>query len=99
MNLQSMMAQAQRMQRDITKKKEEIYKTEFEGNSEWVKVTFKGDRKLVSLKILKEGTIDEDDKEVLEDMINIAISDALAKIDKEINDKLGAYSQGLNGLF
>lgn len=99
MNLQSMMAQAQRMQRDITKKKEEIDKTEFEGNSEWVKVKFKGDRKLVSLKILKEGTIDDEDKEVLEDMINIAISDALAKIDKKINDKLGAYSQGLNGLF
>lgn len=99
MNLQSMMAQAQRMQRDITKKKEEIDKTEFEGNSEWVKVKFRGNRKLISLTITKEGTIEEDDKEILEDMMSIAISDALSKIDKEINDKLGAYSQGLNGLF
>lgn len=99
MNLQSIMAQAQKMQKDITKKKQQIDEAEFEGTSEWIKVKFKGDKNLVSLKIIKEGTIEEDDKEILEDMINIAISDAFAKIDKEINDKLGVYSQGLNGLF
>ena len=41
-----MMAQAQRMQRDITKKKEEIDKTEFSGKSEWIDVVFTGDKKL-----------------------------------------------------
>ena len=99
MNLQSMMAQAQRMQKDITAKKEAIDKTEFEGKSEWVEVVFMGDRSLKSLKIVKEGSIDEDDKEILEDMLNIAIKDAFAKIDKEVEDKLGSYGQGLSGLF
>ena len=99
MNLQSMMAQAQKMQRDITKKKEEIDKKEFEGKSEWIKVVFYGNKKLKSIQVTKEGIIDEDDKEVLEDMLNIAISEAFSKIDREIEEKLGSYGQGLSGLF
>ena len=99
MNLQAMMAQAQRMQKDITKKKEEIDATEFEGSSEWVKVVFMGDKSLKSLKITKEGSISDDDKEILEDMLNIAINDAISKIDKEVEAKLGSYGQGLSGLF
>ena len=99
MNLQSMMAQAQKMQRDITNKKAKIDATDFEGKSEWVEVVFKGDKKLKSFKIIKEGSIDEDDKEILEDMINIAITDAFSKIDKEVEKELGAYSQGMGGLF
>ena len=35
MNMQNLMAQAQRMQKDITKKQEEIYKKTFVGKSEW----------------------------------------------------------------
>ena len=99
MNLQNMMAQAQRMQRDITKKKEEIDKTEYSGKSEWIEVVFTGNRKLKSLKIVKEGSIEEEDKEILEDMLNIAISSALNKIDKDIEEKLGSYGQGVSGLF
>ena len=98
MNMQAIMAKAQKMQKDITNKKEEIDKTIFEGKSEWVTVTFNGKRELQSLKITKEGIID-DDKEVLEDMINIAIKDAFKKIDKEIDNKLGAYSSAMNGFF
>ena len=99
MNMQAIMAQAQKMQRDITKKKEEIDKTIFEGKSEWVNLSFNGKRELQSFKITKEGVIDEDDKEILEDMINIAIKDAFKKIDSETDAKLGSYSKSLNGLF
>ena len=38
MNIQNLMAQAQKMQKDITKKKEEIDNSTFEGTSEWVTV-------------------------------------------------------------
>lgn len=98
MNMQNLMAQAQKMQRDITKKKEEIDKTEFSGKSEWVELTFNGKKELISLKIIPTK-IDEEDKEMLEDMLNIAIKDAFNKIDKETEDKLGSYGQSLNGLF
>ena len=99
MNMQSIMAQAQKMQRDITKKKEEIDNTLFTGKSEWVEVVFNGKKELKSVKVIKEGIIEEDEKEILEDMLSIAIKDALSKVDAEIEKKLGAYGQSLNGLF
>ena len=98
MNMQQIMQQAQRMQRDITKKKEEIDAMEFTGKSEWVEIVFNGKKEIKSFKLLNEGTIDADDKEMLEDMIMIAIKDAFSKIDKETESKLGSYAS-MSGLF
>jgi DNA-binding protein, ybaB/ebfC family len=95
--MQQIMQQAQRMQRDITKKKEEIDGMEFLGKSEWVEIVFNGKREIKSFKILKDE-IDADDKEMLEDMIMIAIKDAFSKIDKETESKLGSYAS-MSGLF
>lgn len=50
MNMQQIMQQAQRMQRDITKKKEEIDKMEFLGKSEWVEIVFNGKERLNHLR-------------------------------------------------
>ena len=97
MNMQQIMQQAHRLQRDITKKKEEIDGMEFLGKSEWVEIVFNGKREIKSFKILKD-VIDEDDKEMLEDMIMLAIKDAFSKIDKETESKLGSYAS-MNGLF
>ncbi len=99
MNMQNLMAQAQKMQRDITKKKEEIDQTIFEGKSEWVTVKMNGKKELQSVKITYDGTIENDDKELLEDMIKIAVNKAVADIDKEIESKMGAFGGGLGGLF
>ena len=98
MNMQNLMAQAQKMQRDITKKKEEIDNSIFEGTSEWVKVTINGKKELQSIKIMGPETIEEEDKEMLEDMLKIAFNDATKKVDKEVETKMGAYSS-LGGLF
>jgi DNA-binding YbaB/EbfC family protein len=97
MNMQALMRQAQQMQKDITKKKDELNKKTFVGTSELVEVTFTGDKKLVSTKI--KSDIDNDDKEIIEDMFVIAVNDAMAKIDKEIESMLGAYGSQLGGLF
>ena len=70
---------------------------EFFGKSEWVEIVFNGKREIKSFKILKD-VIDEDDKEMLEDMIMLAIKDAFSKIDKETESKLGSYAS-MNGLF
>lgn len=97
MNMQQIMQQAQKMQREITKKKEAIDAMEFTGKSEWVEISFNGKREIKAFKILKDGVIDEDDKEMLEDMIMIAIKDAFSKIDKETESKLGQYAS-MSGL-
>ena len=98
MNMQAIMQQAQKMQRDLQKKKDELNKKEFTGTSELVEVVFTGDKKLKSVNIKIDGTLDQEDKEVLEDMMVIAINDAMGKIDKETESMLGAYSS-LGGLF
>ncbi len=98
MNMQNLMAQAQKIQREITQKKEELEKMEFTGKSEWVEVVFTGAKVLKSVKIIKEGTIGEDDKEILEDMFQIAVKDAFVKITDAMSNKLGQYAGALDGL-
>jgi DNA-binding YbaB/EbfC family protein len=97
MNMQALMQQAQKMQKDIMKKKDEVNKKEFTGTSELVDVVFTGDKRMVSAKLRQD--IDNDDKEILEDMLVIAVNDAMAKIDKETESALGAYGNQLGGLF
>lgn len=99
MNMQNLMAQAQKMQRDITKKKEEIDNSTFKGDSEWVELEINGKKELQKIKITFEGTIENDDKEVLEDMIKIAFNKAVAAVDKEVEEKMGALGSGFGGLF
>lgn len=98
MNMQNLMAQAQKMQRDITKKKEEIDNSIFTGESEWINLEINGKKELQKIKITFEGPIEDDDKEVLEDMIKIAFNKATAAVDKEMEEKMGSLG-GLGGLF
>lgn len=98
MNMQNLMAQAQKMQREISKKKEAIDNTIFEGTSEWVKVEINGKKELQKITFTYEGTIDKDDKEILEDMIKIAMNKATSKVDEKIESEMGSYGS-LNGLF
>ena len=98
MNMQNLMAQAQRMQREITQKKEELEKMEFTGKSEWVEITFNGAKVIKNVKIVKEGEISSDDKEILEDMIQIATKDAFIQITNALEEKLGQYAGAFDGL-
>ena len=97
MNMQSIMAQAQKMQRDIQKKKEEINAQLFPGKYEFVEVTLNGKKEMVRCKINKEN-IEAADIELLEDFIVLATKDALQKIDKEFQSKMGQYAGLLDGL-
>lgn len=99
MNMNNLMAQAQKMQKDIQKKQEEINSMIFVGESEWVEVTLKGDKSIVKINIKDKKTMDEEDLECLEDMIKIAIQDAYKKVDAEIEKKMGMYSKLAGGLF
>ena len=81
MNMQNLMAQAQKMQRDIQKKKEEIDKTVFEGKSEMVEVQFNGKKEMIAIHFLNKE-LTNDDLEILEDMVVLACKDAIHKIDK-----------------
>ncbi len=91
MNMQSLMQQAQKMQRDIAKKQEELEKMEFTGSSEFLDLVLGGDKSIKSIKF-KINKLDEEDMEILEDMIKIAYNDAQEKLNKESESKMGQYS-------
>ena len=43
--------------------------------------------------------MDADDLEALQDMIMLAVNDAMKKVDKMTNDKMGKFANGMPGLF
>ena len=97
MNMQAMLRQAQQMQKDMLKAKDEIDNTEFTGESSFVKVTLKGTKEVISVDIDAES-LDSDDIEALEDMIVVAINQANKKIDDMTEKKMGKYGN-IPGLF
>ena len=99
MNMQNLMAQAQRMQKDIQKKQEEINKTEYPGSSGAVNIIINGKKEVLSIKIDKNIITDSDDIDALEDMLKIAFNDAISAVNKDTENKMGVYAKGLNGLF
>ena len=98
MNMQAMMKQAQKLQKDMMKSKEEIDNKIFEGKSSLVTVEMKGTKEIVSVKI-DSDSIDKDEIELLEDMIQVAVNDASKKVDQETEEKMGKYTKGMPGLF
>ena len=98
MNIQAMMKQAQALQKDMLKIKDEIDSTEFVGESSLVKVTLKGTKEAVKVEIDLDEDFDKEDLEALEDMIVLAINDANKKIDAMTEKKMGKFGN-IPGLF
>ena len=98
MNMQAMLKQAQKLQKDMMKAKKEIDNEEFETKSSLVTVKMKGNKEITSVKIDAEQ-IESDEIEMLEDMIQVAVNEAIKKIDEVTEKKMGKYTQGMPGLF
>ena len=98
MNLQSLMKQAQSMQKNMLESKAKIEAMDFVGESELVTVVMNGKKEVKSVKI-KAEELEKDDIEILEDMITLAVNDAISKINKEISEKLGSQAGAFGDLF
>ncbi len=98
MNIQAMMKQAQKLQKDMMNAKTEIDNKIYEGKSSFVTVQVKGTKEIVKVKIDSEN-LEKDEIEMLEDMILVAVNEANKKIDAETEEKLGKYTKGMPGLF
>ena len=97
MNIQAMMKQAQAMQKDMLKIKDEVDNTEFTGESSLVKVTVKGTKEVVKVEIDAKDGLDSDDVEMLEDLIVAATNEALRKIDDASQQSMSKITGGLGG--
>ena len=95
--MQSIMMQAKKLQKDMEKKQKELEGKFYEGKSQLVTATMSGKNELVSIKI-DTDEISSDDKEMLEDMVMIAVNDAIKKMEADKQEKFGQYGSMLNGL-
>ena len=102
MNINALMQQAQKMQKQMEKKQKELESKEFEvsTNGGAIKIKMLGSKKLVSLEI-EEDLIDPSDKDMLQDMLVVAINEAVSKIDEEIDSEMGSMTGGMRipGMF
>ena len=96
MNMQAMMQQAQKLQRDMLKAKDEVEGKTFTSKQYLVEVVMKGNKEVLSVKIEAEN-LDKEDIEMLEDMIVLAVNENIKQIDKEMENKLGKFG-GMAGL-
>ena len=97
MNMQNLMMQAKKMQKDIEKAQTELESKNYEGKSQMVTAVISGNGKLISLNI-DMNDFSSDDKEIIEDMVLVAVNNAIENMEKDKKEKLGKYSNMLNGL-
>ncbi|MCQ2787163.1 MAG: YbaB/EbfC family nucleoid-associated protein [Bacilli bacterium] len=97
MNMQAMLMQAQKIQRELQKAKAELASKEFvieKGGA--VKVTVLGNKSIKSVNI--DDNALKEDKEMVQDMIVLAINEAHEQIkaaEEEINLRLTGRKEGI----
>ncbi len=84
-NMQNLLRQAQKMQEEIQRNKEELEATTFYANAGggMVEIEMNGKREITAV-IIKPEVIDPEDKEMLEDLIMAAVNDANRQIDEKL---------------
>ncbi|MCI2050239.1 MAG: YbaB/EbfC family nucleoid-associated protein [Lachnospiraceae bacterium] len=95
-NMNNLMKQAQRMQRQMEESKKELDEKEFTAKAGGgaVEVTVTGAKQVKSLVISKDA-VDPDDVEMLQDMILAAINEAMKQADDANSEMMGGMTGGL----
>jgi DNA-binding YbaB/EbfC family protein len=97
-----MMKQAKIMQQKLLEIQKELKKMEFEASAGGgaVKVRVNGDQEIVGVKIDKD-MVNSDDMEMIEDMVMVAINDAIKQSKDEAKNRMAGLTGGMNipGLF
>jgi DNA-binding YbaB/EbfC family protein len=96
MNQANLLAQVKKMQAEMTKAQEELANTVVTGSAAGGAVTVEAtcDQRVKSVKISKEA-VDPDDVETLEDLIVVAMNDALAKSAEASQRRMASVTGGM----
>ncbi len=99
-NMQQLMRQAQKMQQQMQEAQEQLDAAEYEASSGGGMVTVKvsGKRELASITIDPQ-VVDPDDIEMLPDLIQHAVNDALRKGEETREATMSRMAPGMGGLF
>ena len=102
MNQAAMIKQAQKMQQDMLRMQEEMENKTYTAaaGGGMVKATVNGKHQLMALEI-KEEAVDPDDVEMLQDMVIVAVNEAIREADTDSANNMSRLTGGLNlgGLF
>ena len=98
-NMNNLMKQAQKMQRQMEENQKALEEKEFEtqvgGGA--VRLVMNGKREVLSLEIDPDAC-DPEDVETLQDMLIAAIRETLKKVEDEQSSQMSALTGGLGGL-
>lgn len=101
-NVNNVIRQAQKMQEEMERVQEEMEDKTVEGTAGggMVNVTANGKKEILSIKINPEA-VDKDDVESLEDLVMVAVNDAIKKADDMMTEGMSEVTGGLKipGLF
>ena len=98
-NMNNLMKQAQRMQRQMEEGQKELEVKEFSAKSGGaVEAVVIGKKELVKLTISEEA-VDPEDVEMLQDMIVAAVNEAMKQADEASQELMGKMTGGLGGGF
>lgn len=102
MNMQQMMKQAQKMQKQLADAQDKLGDIEVSSSAGggMVKVTGTADMRITSVTIDPEA-VDPEDVELLQDSVLAAVNECLSSAQDAANQQLGAITGGMNvpGLF
>jgi DNA-binding YbaB/EbfC family protein len=95
-NIQKMMKQAQKLQRQMLEAQEALAEERVEATSGggMVRVVVDGQQNVLEIKIDPEA-VDPEDVEMLEDLVLAAITEAVRKSRELAEERLGEYTKGM----
>ena len=98
-NMNNLMKQAQKMQRQMEETTKELEEKEYSASAGGgaVTVTVSGKKEVLSVKLAEE-VVDPDDIEMLQDLIVAATNEALRKMEEESQAAMSKLTGGLGGL-
>ena len=99
-NMNNLMKQAQRMQRQMEESQKELETKDFTAKAGGgaVEVTVTGKKEITKVK-LSEEVVDPDDIEMLEDLVVAAANEALRMAEEANTEMMGKMTGGLGGGF
>lgn len=99
-NMNNLMKQAQKMQRQMEEGQKELEAKEFSAKAGGgaVEVTVSGKKEVLKVQ-LSEEVVDPDDIEMLQDLIMAATNEALRMAEEANNELMGKMTGGLGGGF
>ncbi len=98
MNMNNLMKQAQKMQKQMAEAQETLGDKTLEMTSGGgaVKIVITGKKEIKEIKINPE-VVDPDDVEMLEDLVLSAVNEAIRQADEMYNNEMGKITGGMGG--